>query len=103
MSDPSSTTSPRSSPISAEDADAQAFDGAQDILRAWGAGLRPDPDLTVSEWADRHRKLSSRASAEPGQYRTVRTPYMKSVFSSTVASGRPFRNRPRSMASSRPG
>src|SRR6056297_2287235 len=63
MSDPSSTTSPRSSPISAEDADALAFDGARDVLRAWLAGLRPDPDLTVSEWADRHRKLSSRASA----------------------------------------
>ena len=80
MSDPSSTTSPRSSPISAEDADALAFDGAHDILRAWGAGLRPDPDLTVSEWADRHRKLSSRASAEPGQYRTARTPYMGEIM-----------------------
>ncbi|WP_397544737.1 terminase gpA endonuclease subunit [Roseovarius salis] len=80
MSDPSSTTSPRSSPISAEDADALAFDGAQDVLRAWLAGLRPDPDLTVSEWADRHRKLSSRASAEPGQYRTVRTPYMREIM-----------------------
>ena len=41
MSDPSSTTSPRSSPISAEDADALAFDGAQDILRAWCAGCGP--------------------------------------------------------------
>src|SRR6056297_652022 len=80
MSDPSSTTSPRSSPISAEDADALAFDGARDILRAWLAGLRPDPDLTVSEWADRHRKLSSRAAAEPGQYRTVRTPYMGEIM-----------------------
>jgi phage terminase large subunit GpA-like protein len=29
--------------------------------------MRPDPDLTVSEWADRHRWLSSRASAEPGR------------------------------------
>ncbi len=44
------------------------FDGAEDIRRAWRRGLRPDPDLTVSEWADQHRKLSSRASAEPGQY-----------------------------------
>jgi len=80
MSDPSSTTSPRSSRISAEDADALAFDGARDVLRAWLAGLRPDPDLTVSEWADRHRKLSSRASAEPGQYRTLRTPYMREIM-----------------------
>ena len=80
MSDPSSTSSPRSSPTSAEDPDALAFDGAHDVLRAWLAGLRPDPDLTVSEWADRHRKLSSRASAEPGQYRTARTPYMGEVM-----------------------
>ena len=53
------------------------FDGAEDILRVWRQGMRPDPDLTVSEWADAHRKLSSRASAEPGQYRTARTPYLR--------------------------
>ena len=56
------------------------FDGAEDILRAWRNGMRPDPDLTVSEWADQHRKLSSRASAEPGQYRTARTPYLMAEF-----------------------
>ena len=43
------------------------FDGAEDILRTWRRGMRPDPDLTVSEWADQHRSLSSRASAEPGR------------------------------------
>ena len=26
------------------------FDGAEDILRIWRRGIRPDPDLTVSEW-----------------------------------------------------
>ena len=56
------------------------FDGAEDVLRAWRRGLRPDPDLTVSEWADQHRKLSSRASAEPGQYRTARTPYLREIM-----------------------
>lgn len=56
------------------------FDGAEDILRAWRRGMRPDPDLTVSEWADAHRKLSSRASAEPGQYRTARTPYLRDIM-----------------------
>ena len=56
------------------------FEGAEDILRAWRRGLRPDPDLTVSEWADQHRKLSSRASAEPGQYRTARTPYLREIM-----------------------
>lgn len=56
------------------------FDGAGEILRTWGAGLTPDPDLTVSEWADRHRMLSGRASAEPGRYRTGRTPYMREIM-----------------------
>jgi len=46
-----------------------AFDGAGDVLRAWRRGMRPDPDLTVSAWADQHRQLSSRASAEPGRRR----------------------------------
>ncbi len=56
------------------------FEGAEDILRAWRRGTRPDPDLTVSEWADQHRWLSSRAAAEPGRYRTARTPYLRAIM-----------------------
>ena len=40
-------------------------------------GLRPEQALTVSEWADKHRRLSSKASAEPGPWRTGRTPYLR--------------------------
>ena len=40
-------------------------------------GLRPEQALTVSEWADKHRRLSSKASAEPGPWRTNRTPYLR--------------------------
>ena len=47
------------------------------VKRAWGIGLRPDPDVTVSEWADAHRQLSSKSSAEPGPWRTARTPYLR--------------------------
>ena len=43
-------------------------------------GLRPDPVLTVSEWADRHRFLSQKASAEPGPWRTSRTPYLREIM-----------------------
>jgi phage terminase large subunit GpA-like protein len=57
-----------------------AFDGVEDVLRAWRRGMRPDADLTVSEWADAHRWLSSRASAEPGRYRTARTPYLRAIM-----------------------
>ena len=47
---------------------------------AAAAGARPDPLLTVSEWADQYRVLSTRASAEPGPWRTERTPYLKEIM-----------------------
>jgi phage terminase large subunit GpA-like protein len=56
------------------------FDGAQELERAWRDGLTPDPLLSVSEWSDRHRMLSSKASAEPGRWRTRRTPYLKEIM-----------------------
>ncbi|WP_426034903.1 phage terminase large subunit family protein [Cypionkella sp. TWP1-2-1b2] len=81
MSVPNSTASPRSASTFAEGNDGSAaFDGADELLRAWGRGVRPDADLTVSQWADAHRMLGSRASAEPGRYRTARTPYMREIM-----------------------
>jgi phage terminase large subunit GpA-like protein len=56
------------------------FDGAAEVRKSWLAGLAPGPTLTVSEWADRHRILSSRASSEAGPYRTARTPYMREIM-----------------------
>ena len=47
--------------------------------------LRPPPQLTVSEWAERHRMLGSRASAEPGPWRTNRTPYLRDVMDALSA------------------
>ena len=50
-------------------------------MSAWADGfmdgLRPEAQLTVSEWADGYRLLSSKASAEPGPWRTSRTPYLQ--------------------------
>ena len=85
MSERNSTPLPISASTSSNDDDLTAefdlaFDGAEDILRSWRRGTRPDPNLTVSQWADAHRKLSSRASAEPGQYRTARTPYLREIM-----------------------
>lgn len=85
MSENSSQPSPTSESPWDDDDDLTAdldlgFDGAEDILRTWRRGMRPDPDLTVSEWADQHRWLSSRASAEPGRYRTARTPYLREIM-----------------------
>lgn len=37
----------------------------------------PPEDLTVSEWADKYRRLSPESSAEAGPWRTRRTPYLE--------------------------
>src|SRR6187397_522109 len=58
----------------------ESYDGAEAIERAWRDGLTPDPLLTVSEWADRYRVLSQRASSEPGRWRTARTPYLREIM-----------------------
>ena len=60
--------------------DQLSFEGAEQLGQLWRDGLRPDPLLTVSEWADAHRYLSPRDSAEPGRYRTDRTPYMRAIM-----------------------
>lgn len=43
----------------------------------FAAAVSPRQALTVSEWADRHRVLSAKGSAERGQWRTSRTPYLR--------------------------
>lgn len=44
---------------------------------AFRDGLRPVRRLTVTEWADRYRRLSPKASDESGPYRSSRTPYAR--------------------------
>lgn len=56
------------------------LDGGTVYKQAFLEGLRPDPDLTVSEWADQYRMLSNKASAEPGPWRTDRTPYLREIM-----------------------
>jgi len=42
--------------------------------------IRPDPELTVDQWADRNRVLTTETSAEPGPWRTDRTPYLREIM-----------------------
>lgn len=41
------------------------------------AGMMPPDDLTVTEWAEQNRRLSAESAAEPGPWRTERTPYLR--------------------------
>ncbi len=45
-------------------------------------GMKPPEDLTVSQWADKNRRLTSESSAEIGKWRTSRTPYMYDILDS---------------------
>ena len=40
----------------------------------------PPPDLKISQWADRFRRIPPEASAEPGQWRTSRAEYQREIM-----------------------
>lgn len=46
---------------------------------AYVEGLRPKPDLTVSQWADANRILG-KGSPEPGPWRTDRVPFLRELM-----------------------
>jgi len=50
------------------------------LKSAFYRGLRPDPILSVAEWAEQHFRLSTKSSAEPGLFRVSRTPYLREIF-----------------------
>ena len=53
---------------------------ASDLLAEVRHNWRPPPKRTVTEWADERRRLSAEASAEPGKYRSSRTPYVRDIM-----------------------
>ena len=50
------------------------------VFASFGRAIKPEPALTVSQWSDQHRILSSVDSAEPGPWRTDRTPYLREIM-----------------------
>jgi phage terminase large subunit GpA-like protein len=57
-------------------------DGYSAILEAIAAVWVVPEKLTVSEWADKNRWLSSKASSEPGQWRTARNSLLQEPMDS---------------------
>lgn len=53
-------------------------DGAEQYRSAYCRGLQPDPELWIDEWADQYMRIpADTGAAEPGPYRTERTPYAR--------------------------
>ena len=49
-------------------------------VSAFKLGIKPDPLMSIAEWSDSKRMLPSKSSAEPGRWRTSRTPYLKEIM-----------------------
>lgn len=58
----------------------QFADGYLLVLEALASGLTPLPLLTVSQWADEHRRLPTKGAAEPGRWRTARVPFAREIM-----------------------
>ena len=54
--------------------------GTLDVLARCAAVLKPPPELTLSQWADRYRVLSAESSAEPGRWHTDKAPYQREIM-----------------------
>lgn len=68
-------------------AQTQAQTGDANIRLTLAKALRvavPPPDLTISQWADSNRMLSSEASAEPGHWSTARAPYQRELMDAVL-------------------
>ena len=58
----------------------ESFDAEIYIADQFYKGAEPDSYMSVSEWADAYRMLSSKSASEPGRWRTARTPYLKEIM-----------------------
>lgn len=60
--------------------DAEDLERLKKTISRAVANFRPPEQLTVTEWADKYRKLSGENSAEPGRWKTSRTPYLEEIM-----------------------
>lgn len=67
---------PKQSPRLMLTASPVTVDAINQVLKVWA----PPPRLTVSEWADRERRLSPEASSEPGRWSTARAEYARGIM-----------------------
>lgn len=58
----------------------EAASTVAESCRAWWSVLAPPPKITISQWADRERRLSPEASAEPGKWSTSRAEYQRGMM-----------------------
>lgn len=60
--------------------DIESFDGADDLLAEFRRGLKPPPDLLLSDWSDEHRILDKPFTKTRMKWRTEKVPYMREIM-----------------------
>lgn len=60
-------------------AESASVDALAALGRAFDDALRPPKRLTVSQWAEANRRLTSKSSSEPGPWRNDRVPYVVEI------------------------
>lgn len=60
--------------------DNEQFQRLERLISKCCQNFKAPENLTVSEWADKYRKLSPENSAEAGRWKTSRTPYLKEIM-----------------------
>lgn len=63
------------------------FGSIDDLCRSALGVFRPPPNITVSEWADKYRRLSQESSARPGKFRTEVVEYLREPMNMVGAPG----------------
>lgn len=58
----------------------QSIKNLNKTIKAAINNFKPPEQITVKEWADKYRRLSPENSAEPGRWRTDRTPYLEEIM-----------------------
>ena len=64
------------------------YDGFEEIRATLQRGLKPNPLISLSQWADRYRVLSPQSASTPGRWHTSRTPYLKEIMDCLSATSR---------------
>jgi phage terminase large subunit GpA-like protein len=60
---------------------------ATTIERAWLSAFEPPPEMTVSEWAERHRRLPETSASRGARWRNETAPYLVDVMNAPLEFG----------------
>ena len=50
------------------------------VRSAWVRGMRRDPPIKPSEWAEKYRIVAEGTSAHPGKWRNAKTPFLNEIM-----------------------